>query len=270
MISYNAKPMDLVSLSGEIHPSFIPGKLRAEAFLSRMNSNRNPANDYVSGWRLGWKPLENIETNVSMLYQFGGHHGQGNDSAKEYLIEFLGARLDSPETDRTGSATNRAVEWDLRWTYYRKFKASVYTEQHLEDCCGDIANILKHRHSYLFGFSLEGAHRNTKIQGRAEYLKTTDLFNFHTKWPSALSRFDRELGPFIGRDSQIVSMEVSWLRPQSTFSQIRLAFFFQELGRRPDVQFGDQPIPWLLMMQIIKCQRLAGELPKKSSFNGEN
>jgi len=64
---------------------------------------------------------------------------------------------------------------------------------------------------------------------RVEYLRATNLYNFHKKWPSAFSYQGRELGAYSGRDSRVGV--VDWqMSPSAPLNLMRLALFVQEVS----------------------------------------
>lgn len=210
LISNNAQNFDLISLS--TLPVRFPGWLsrlgyfKSEVFASRLDEERVPENDWLVGWRFGWKPVDFFEMNTALLYQFQGKGVQGG-STRNTLLEFLGARGRAQAGEDQGGGlsdiTNRAVEFDLSFRIFQEsFPSSIYTEQHFEDCCGDTDDFLKHSYSYIYGFSAAPGVFLVSL----EYVKTASALYSHPRWASGSSYQGRLFGNPLGADAQAVQL----------------------------------------------------------------
>jgi len=223
------------------------GEFRSEIFWAPLDGERNPAHDHFFGLRLGWKPNDRWETNLSLLYQVGGDGEDYDESWTDLLLEFLGARPESAESLATGSASNRIFAFDVRYHFDTSMPLTLYTEQHLEDCCGNLKSswfweaTFKYRYSYVAGAAV-------KLDGRwdptlrAEYLRATNLYNLHGKWPSGFSHRGRELGAYSGRDSRVIALDLE-LKPKSGVHFLRLAVHGQELSHYQRAYFEPEGFP---------------------------
>lgn len=251
VISYNATPLNSLRLATEpvSLPGFMSGwgQFRSEIFWSPLDAERNPAHDHFFGLRLGWKPSQRWEANLSLLYQIGGDGEEYDESWVDLLLEFLGARPESEESLATGSASNRIFAFDVRYHFDSAVPLTVYTEQHLEDCCGNLMEswfweaTLKYRYSYVFGAAIKlGGNWDSTL--RAEYLRATNLYNFHGKWPSGFSHRGRELGAFSGRDSRV--MAIDWeMKPKAVIHFFRAAVYGQEISHYQRAYFESEGFP---------------------------
>jgi hypothetical protein len=251
VISYNATPLNSVRLATE--PVSLPGfmsrwgQFRSEIFWAPLDAERNPAHDHFFGLRLGWKPSERWETNLSLLYQIGGDGEDYDETWSDLLLEFLGARPESEESLATGSASNRIFAFDVRYHFDTAIPLTVYTEQHLEDCCGNLMEswfweaTIKYRYSYVVGAAIKwGGDWDSTL--RAEYLRATNLYNLHGKWPSGFSHRGRELGAYSGRDSRV--MAIDWeMKPKTVIHFLRAAVYGQEISHYQRAYFEPAGFP---------------------------
>lgn len=206
LIGDSARNLDMLRISTQAFQlsGFLRylGHLKAEAFLTRLESERVPPHDWLFGWRFGLKPSPRLEVNFAYLYQFGG--GIRKASWKEYLVELAGARLQRYTNDPIGSdATNRSGAMDLRWQFSTgDIPSAFYTEQHLEDCCGTLKVILEKSYNYIYGLEIYPRTLWGKPLFQVEYAKTTFALYRHHAWRSGTSRFGQLMGHPLGRDSQ--------------------------------------------------------------------
>ncbi|MDB5037067.1 MAG: hypothetical protein JWQ35_595 [Bacteriovoracaceae bacterium] len=236
LYSDNARSLDLIELSTIPleWPGFLNvlGKLKAEVFLSRLDDRRVPKNDWFAGWRLGLKPSDWFEGNMGMTYEFSGK-GMPEIPTSTYLIELLGVRRSFSSAPNDSSFGMKHVFMgDLRFNLQNIYwPTSIYTEQHLWDCCGDIGLLIKNTLSYTFGVLTRtsegaGAHRF-----HLEYSKTGTSYYFHKLWPSASSNGGRLAADPLGRDAQGVYFVWEKDFVPRNF-ELSFSSFWEERGRK--------------------------------------
>jgi hypothetical protein len=212
--SLNARNLDLIELTNSpvILPSFLRylGPVKADFFFSRLDDERVPANDFFSGWRLGFKPSKNFEMNISGVYQWGGD-SIASESWYHALVEYFGGRVQTGSTNLdTSNFFNRAglLDWRLTFSDW-KYPTSFYSENHLEDCCGNPFFLLKKAVSYSYGAHVLSSHDPDPWRFRLEYLKTGNAIYYHQTWPSGATNAGRLMGHDMGRDAQEVYFEMA-------------------------------------------------------------
>lgn len=239
MISDEAKPLDSITLTtipvkvgGWF--SFL-GEIKAEIFFSRMNINRVPHHDYFLGWRVGTKPIRWFELNASALYEFGGS-GIDKGSFLDGMIEFFGGRGNKgPGQLDSSNVTNRSFGVDGRISMDTLgLPLSIYSEQHIEDCCGNFVRFMKKSWSYLYGFTLTGDLGELGF----EYAKTSDSLYFHTVWKSSASNDNRLMGTPLGADAQGIRLRtiLPLIGKRASF---RHDFFWEERQRNHRLSDSD-------------------------------
>jgi hypothetical protein len=241
LYSTNARNLDLIELS--TIPVKWPwilkylGFLKAEIFVSRLDAKREPANDYFAGWRIGIKPFDWMEGNVGMIYQFLGD-GKPVGSFSDYFYEFLGARRSySSNPNDSSDFTNRAFAGDLRFNFSGwRWPTSIYTEQHLEDCCGSISSLIQNTLSYTFGVYTRTSRDSDAHRLRIEYSKTGQNLYFHQGWPMSTSNGGRLAGNPLGRDAQGVYFD--WARDFGKWES-SAGFFWEQRERKGIIQNFD-------------------------------
>jgi len=213
LISDNAKSLDLLEVSTlpQRWPSFLRylGDLKTEIFFSRMNSNREPQHDEFVGWRVGITPFDFFEANAALIYQIGGD-GLPNTSASDTFVEIMGARASKGQgIDDTSYVTNRSAGFDFRFNFKNfEWPFSIYSEHHLEDCCG-WKNIIFRSYSYLYGGYLRTGKSISDSEWRFEYVKTSTKTFVNTRWPSSFSNDGILITHPIGRDAEGVYLKWS-------------------------------------------------------------
>lgn len=241
LFSANAKNLDVVQIS--TLPFSWPfifkylGQLKAEIFVARMNSDRTPPNEYLSGWRIGMRPSSWFEANIGMTYQLLGE-GMPVGSFSDYFIEWLGSRKSySNDPNDSSNFTNRAFAGDIR-VHLRdlSWPTSLYTEQHLEDCCGKFSALITDTLSYTFGVVTRTSKEFDAHRFRIEYSKTGNGLYFHQDWSASTSNSGRIAGNPLGRDAQGVYLD--WARDLRNWEP-QFGFFWEQRDRKGVVQKFD-------------------------------
>lgn len=201
LISGNATALNLFEVS--TLPVRLPfflrhiGLFKTDLFVSRLGEEREPGNEWLAGWRIGWKPLSSLEFNGAMVYLLAGDGV--DDSASEIFIEILGAR-DSDASGAVSVATDRMFMFDFRWTLPLKNVAlALYGENHLEDDCFQSLSCVERAISYTYGLDYV-----QELVGhyRIEYSRTSRVAYAAGKWRSSFTVDGRLAGSPLGRDSQ--------------------------------------------------------------------
>ncbi len=207
LLSDNAQNFDMLQISSLPFrwPWFFEylGDLKSEFFISRTHDDRKPRNDYFMGWRVGIKPAAWFEGNLGMIYQFGGK-GIDSGPTSDFVLEILGIRRSfSDDPHDSSNATNRGVAGDLRFNITDlDWPTSLYTEHHLEDCCGRLSDVLEYAHSYNFGVLTRTSDHSDASRIRIEYANTGTILYYHETWPASTSNEGRIAGSPLGRDAQ--------------------------------------------------------------------
>ncbi len=238
LYSQNARSLDMIQLS--TLPVQWPwifrylGHIKAEIFMSRLDAERDPGHDWLSGWRLGLKPSPWFEINLGMIYQFWGR-GVDSSNFKTFMWELLGIRESYSENIHDSSnATNRAFAGDIRLNIQNApWPFSLYSEQHLEDCCGDLSALIKNGLSYTFGTLVSTGKTADAHRFRMEYSKTGINLYFHRTWPSSQSNAGRIAGHPLGRASQ--GLYFDWSRDFESF-HASAGLFWQQRDRRRQIE----------------------------------
>lgn len=210
----NAQNLDQIKLS--TIPTKLPwilsylGYFKTEIFFALMHDQRRPKDDKFLGWRVGIKPFYFLEMNAGIIYQFDGDEVT-QASTFEYFTEFLGPRVVKNEAGTAYSnASNRAAQFDVRLSFDRlSMPFAIYSEHHLEDCCGNYKLIANKRYSYLYGGFLRLSKSPHALRFRLEYAKTIRQYQRNGEWLSAFSNFRRTFGNPVGRDSQGIDFQTS-------------------------------------------------------------
>lgn len=251
LYSDNATNLNLIKLSSlpTQFPGFLEklGYFRSEVFFSRLNKRRQPSNDSFAGFRFSWKPVSALELGISGHYQVGGK-SVPSASFEDYVVEFLGSRKNyGAGIHESSDFTNRAVAADMRVNLMQwKIPASVYTEQHLEDCCGsDFSFLYRKSYSYLYGLIYRFRPFEEKQAIRLEFVRTSNALYFHQRWNSGTSNEGRIGGHPLGKDGR--GLYTQWERAVSAWkSDLKLQFYFEDRGRSGRVSLSsdqeDSPV----------------------------
>jgi hypothetical protein len=215
------------------------GNMRTEIFLSRMNSERVNPNDYFLGWRLGLLPLDFFETNIALIYQFGGKGIESGGPWTDTLLEILGGRGSKSDVGTDSSnITNRAVQMDYRFSFKNlAWPLSYYSEQHLDDCCGEFRKMLVHSYSYMHGFLLVTGRNREANKFRMEYARTGTKAYFHPVWHSGFSNNGRILGHPLGPDGE--GAYFRWNREFFRQHDFETAIFWEKRNRKENFDMRD-------------------------------
>jgi hypothetical protein len=240
LVSDNATPFDSIQLT--TMPVRWPwwfsyfGQMKSEIFLARTNEQRSPGKDYFAGWRIGATFLKNFEANLGMIYQFGGKNIP-KSSSSDIWVEILGGRrILGPGIDDTTNATNRAFQFDFRYSLPDlQMPTTFISETHFEDCCG-FRNTFARSSSFTFALHFLSSKDPHPHRFYLEYTNIGDKTYYHSTWQSGASNEGRLFGNPLGRDAQ--RFMAKWAKDFSNFGEVEFISFLEERESTADLDRG--------------------------------
>lgn len=210
LVSNNAEPLTMLRLTNP-QPVLLPwifkylGPFRFTVFATRLEKERHVPEPYLWGMRLNFKPNPYVEIGLSRTALLGGK-GR-SESMKTWWRSFTG----KGENELGSGAGDQRAGGDLKLTLPFKWQpVQIYMEAAGEDEAGGLPT----KWAYLTGIYLPRLFNFERIDFRAEYAKTSNVWYKHHIYKSGYTYKGRIIGHHMGTDSKDIFMEVSYLIPE--------------------------------------------------------
>jgi hypothetical protein len=228
LLTNNTVPMTMLRLTNP-EPVLLPwilryiGPLRFAIFVTRLEKERQDvAEPYLWGMRLNFKPHPYIEFGLSRTIMLGGKGRP--EGLRTWWRSFIG----ETEDESTSTSGDQKAGYDVKLTLPFKFQpVQVYVDAAGEDNAGTGYRPIKW--AYLTGFYLPRILGFQRIDLRAEYGVTTDVWYTHYIYSEGYRYKGMIIGHHMGRDSRDIFAEVSYLLPERNG---RLSIFYDKEKRR--------------------------------------
>jgi len=214
IMSTNAEPFTMVKVENA-RPILLPwifkylGPLRSTFFLTKLEKDRDKPEARLSGLRMDFKPLPNVEVGLSRTVMFGGE-GNADIDYRDYLQIFWPKNIQGEENQLAGFD----VDWRINMPRPIPTRSlNLYGEFTGEDAAGF------HEFRPLLGVKLNDLLRKGRTDLRVEYAKTyigrwPGVFYTHGIFKSGYTYEGRVIGHHIGTDARDVFVRLThYVRP---------------------------------------------------------
>ncbi|MDA8090995.1 MAG: capsule assembly Wzi family protein [Nitrospiraceae bacterium] len=220
-LSNNADPFTMVKLTND-RPAILPwifkylGLTKFTFFVSQLESNRIPSNNYLWGLRLDLKPSPYVEIGLTRVALVGGEDRPGGFSAWWDSFTGQGENTGASSTDPGAQQAGGDVKITLP---FKAQPAQIYFEAAGADACG----IYPCRWATISGIYLPRILNFYRIDFRAEYANDhvpKDPNHWYTRDPYSVSGFtypankDLVIGDHMGTDSDDLFLKTDYMIPQ--------------------------------------------------------
>jgi len=218
LLSDNARPFDLVRFGNE-EPVLLPGFLsrlgpvRIEAFLTRLEEDRDISRPFLAGGRASICPLPWLELGVSRTAMFGG---EGRSVTWTTIRDAVTGHGENKPGDPGNQLA--AIDWRLS-VPWKAQPFEFYGEFGGEDEAGGFFC----RKAYLLGFYLPRLGPSPAFDFRVEYADTyldghhdhPRIWYTHGTYSSGYTYERRVIGHHMGTDARDLYFELGWYPARS-------------------------------------------------------
>lgn len=201
VLTNNADPFDMVRLTNP-SPVILPwifkylGGLRFDLFAARFDDDRDVADPYFGGMRIGIKPTSWLEFGLCRTVMFGGE-GRPSVGFDDFLTIIGGENLSGAE-----DTSNSVAAIDLRIRLPFLWNAELYGELGGEDQA-DFAGFLPFfsKKAYLAGLYLPQIDPSGRLSLRLEYTDTSidrNVWYRHSQYTSGYTYQQKIIGHAMG------------------------------------------------------------------------
>ncbi|MGE4542903.1 MAG: capsule assembly Wzi family protein [Pedobacter sp.] len=223
VLTNNADPLDMIRLTNPT-PVVLPwifkylGAFRFDLFTARLDDDRDVAEPYFGGMRIGLKPTSWLELGLCRTVMFGGE-GRPGVGFDDFLTIIGGENLSGAE-----DTSNSVAAIDVRIKLPFLWNAELYGELGGEDQA-DFAGFLPFfsKKAYLAGLYLPQIEPSGRLSLRLEYADTgmdTNIWYRHSQYTSGYTYQQKIMGHAMGGTAQDYFAELEAYFPLG----LRMAF----------------------------------------------